>query len=153
MAMRIVRCAVVSIRDAVAVAIAIGAVGDAIGVTVAVRAILDKALSVPAAALEDPAAVALFPAVRMPVVAAAIAFVVALGPHVVVAAPVPVSRDPYVSRAPRGNHLVTRGGRRDVHMEPHVGRGRKGKDADRSGGQRSEKQFTFPHEVLYSGKE
>jgi len=64
LAVRIVRRAVVTIGYSVAVAIAKGAV-------------VDIALAVPATALENPAAVALFPAVRMPVVAAALALPVA----------------------------------------------------------------------------
>src|SRR4029453_16648770 len=83
---------------------------------------LEVALPVPTALLEGPAPVALHPAVRVIVVAMALALPVAASPDVAMAAPVPVPRYPDVSDARRGHDFISRGGRSDVDVDRGGGR-------------------------------
>src|SRR5687767_8524929 len=82
-ATRIVGTVVAAVRNAVAVTVAVDRVGHAVAVTIAAgvsAAAIRIALAVPAALLEVPAAVALFPAARMPVHAGALPHPVAPDP-------------------------------------------------------------------------
>src|ERR1700722_874375 len=76
----------------------------------------------PVAGLVMPMGAALLPAIGNPVVAVPFANVVAGDPDVLVAAPLPKSRRPYVTDARFGNRLDAHRRRRDIDVDADSGR-------------------------------
>jgi hypothetical protein len=139
-----------AIGHAVAITVAVDAIRHAVAIAIAGRvhaaavvAVVRPALAIPAALLEHPASVTLFPARGMPVHAGPFLHPVALGPDMAAIAPVPIPFLPDVAGTMRRNHFMARRRRRHVDIDLRGGRHRNQSDGRR--GERREQQFAFPH--------
>src|SRR6185295_2339994 len=124
---------VVAVRHAVVVAIA--------------PPVRGVALTVPLALDEVIAAIALFPAARMPVHAVVLLHPVAAVPMMAAVGPLPEAGLPDVAGTRRRHHLVARRGRRHVDIKVDRGKSRH-RATDRGGGHGSDEQLAlFRHGV------